>query len=339
MNRWMMGVLAGLALLTASAGLWVATVDVDLPRPTGPYAVGRMQGGFGVERHVAYTVYHPAVPGSGETGPYMPESIADPTGERDLGAFQRLPNAWSRIHHHAHDDAVWAAGSFPLVVFSPGADVQPQYYNSLLSELASNGFVVVALSHPGLTPHIAYPDGSTAENQDPPMPESEEAAMRQHEERIAKVADDIQAATIHLQSTSPIARHLNGRVGAFGHSLGGAGAASAAARSTTIQAVGDIDGSLGVEARSSRLQRPVFFMQDDGPVPPADEQARQAFVEGGTVQLKVTLHGATHTTFITDVNFFEETVPFMDGDTLGATESHRLIAKPIVDFFADALRA
>ena len=326
--------LAILAVTSATAVTWVATVDIHLPEPTGVHAVGRQAGSFGVDRRVAYDLYHPAVAGTGHAGPYMPPAIADAVAARDLGAFAHVPDPWSRIEHPLRDGAEWAPGRFPLLVFSPGGDVQPQYYSSLLAELASHGYVVAALSHPDLTPFIAYPDGTTATSVEPPRPAGLDALVLQHEARIEAVAADIQAAAGHL--LAEFAAHLDGRLAAFGHSLGGAGAATAAAREPAIAAVGDLDGSLGAGARHVALGRPVLFMTDGGPAAPADQEARAAFVRGGSPGLKVTLHGAGHMTFATDVNFLEEAVPFQDGDSLGALEAHRDVARPLLQFFAQA---
>jgi hypothetical protein len=328
-----------LAVLVVSAGTavaWAATVDVELPRPTGPHAVGRVQGSTARDDagRIAYTLYHPAVPGTGGPGPYLPPAIADPVAARDLGNFAAL-DPWSRVDHGLRDGADWADGRFPLIVFSPGADVQPQYYSALLAELASHGFAVAALSHPGLTPFIAYPDGTVATSPDPPMPGSAEEALRQHDARIAAVADDVAAAARHLgQAFAP---HLDGRKAAFGHSLGGAGAVAAAVADDSFLAVADLDGSLGSSARGVALGRPVAFMADDGPVPPADATARADFVRGGEPGLRVTLHGAGHMTFATDVGFLEAAVPFQDSDGLPGAQAHRDVARPLVEFFGNAL--
>lgn len=342
MRRAVVLALVSLAVVLASAATWVAAVDVDLPEPSGPHAVGRMQGEFARgsdagERRVAYTAYYPAQEGTGEVGPYMPPAIAGAVAERDLGAFRHLPGAWSRIHHHDRDGAAWSPGAFPLVVFAPGADVQPQYYASMLAELASHGYVVAALSHPGLTPSIAYADGSVLHSADPPRPGSEAEAFRQHEERIAAVSGDVQAALGHLLSEPRLRAHLDGRAAAFGHSLGGAGAVAAAVADPRLLAVGDMDGSLGPSARGVALGRPVFFMQDDGPVMPQDRQARADFVRGGAPGLKVTLHGGSHMAFATDTGFFEEARPFGGLGGLGAQEAFRDITRPLLEFFADSL--
>ena len=335
MRRAVAYAVAILAVGAATAVAWVATVDFDLPRPTGPHAVGRIEGAFGDERRVAYTLYHPAIPGTGEVGAYMPAGIAGAVAERDLGPFARTDDPWGRVQHHARDGAAWAGGRFPLVVFSPGADVQPQYYSSLLAELASHGYAVAALSHPGLTPHIAYPDGAVAANGDPPMPGSLDEAVRQHEARVAAVAADVGAAVRTLGVG--FAPHLDGRTAAFGHSLGGAGAVAAALADDAFLAVADLDGSLGAAAHGVALGRPVAFMADDGPVPPADAAARAAFVRGGEPGLRVTLHGAGHMTFATDTGFLEEVVPFQDSDGLPAAQAHRDVARPLLEFFRHAL--
>lgn len=339
MQRALAYAVAVLAVSVLTAAAWVGTVQFELPRPTGEHAVGRSEGDFSRDgRRIAYTLYYPAVPGTGEAGPYMPPAIADQVAERDLGAFAAVPDPWGRVEHAARDGAAWADGRFPLLLFSPGADVQPQYYSALLAELASHGFAVAALAHPGLTPFIAYPDGTVAAaGPDPPRPGSAEEAVRQHEARIEAVAADLLAALGHLPSA--FAGHLDGRAAAFGHSLGGAAAATAAVREPRLLAVADMDGSLGAAARHVALGRPVAFLTDDGPVAPADQEARAAFVRGGEPGLKVTLHGASHMTFATDTNVFEEAVPFQDGDSLGAAEAHRDVARPLVQFFTRALAA
>jgi dienelactone hydrolase len=341
--RWSRPLTVALAVAVVAAVLaaaWLASVRVELAAPTGPHAVGRAHGAFGEERKVPYTLYYPAQAGTGSHGPYVPASIADELGRRDLGPFRLLPDAWGRVHHAARDGAAWAQGPFPLLLFSPGADVQPEYYSSLLAELASHGFVVAALAHPGITPFVAYPDGTWTRSPEPEMPRGEAAAVAAHEARIDAVAGDVLAALAAIPAQPMLAGRLDGRVGAFGHSLGGAGAAEAAAREPLLAAVADLDGSLGNEARGATLARPVLFMQDEGFVPAPDAAARQAFVASGSPGRMEVLAGASHTTFITDGNWFEEARPFGgDADRLGAEEAWRAVSAPLLSFFAEAFPA
>lgn len=345
----------GIVLLASllSAAAWAASLRVDLPEPSGPHAVGRVQGEFDADdgRRVAYTAYHPAVAGTGTAGAYMPAAIEDGTARRDLGALRYLPDAWSHVHLPARDAADWPAGRFPLVVFSPGADVQPEYYSSLLSELASHGHVVAALAHPGTTPFVAYPDGSSVASPEPARPASEALAKADHEARIAAVAADVSAAVDALLGDSRLSGRLDGRVAAIGHSLGGAAAAEAALADASILAVADLDGSLGPGAGSTPLARPVLLVEDAGPTDAElaargltreryealpERAARRAFVDGGDPGRLVVVEGGTHMTFATDTGFLEAARPFGDRPALAPQDALRTIADPLLDLLQGA---
>ena len=50
-------------------------------------------------------------------------------------------------------------GGWPVVLFSPGFGVERGLYASLTEDLASHGYVVVAIDHPGDAEIVEFPDG------------------------------------------------------------------------------------------------------------------------------------------------------------------------------------
>ena len=53
------------------------------------------------------------------------------------------------------------AGGWPVVLFSTGYGIERQLYTGLVEDLASHGYVVVAIDHPHDANIVSFPDGHT----------------------------------------------------------------------------------------------------------------------------------------------------------------------------------
>jgi pimeloyl-ACP methyl ester carboxylesterase len=128
----------------------------------------------------------------------------------------------------------------PTVVYSPGFGAGREMGTTLVSDLASRGYLVVAVSHTYEAAEVEFPGGRVELGQ----PEL--------------VADPVAAMTIRRADVRFVLDRLGlTRVGVFGHSLGGATAAQAMAKDSRVVAGINLDGS---------------FMPDISPVsaPPAE---------------------------------------------------------------------
>jgi hypothetical protein len=61
----------------------------------------------------------------------------------------------------------------PVVLYSPGFGVSRPLYSGLAADLASHGYLVAVLDHPGEDQPVEFPDGSIV----PPVPVDSEEAL------------------------------------------------------------------------------------------------------------------------------------------------------------------
>ncbi|WP_367137481.1 alpha/beta hydrolase [Saccharothrix sp. HUAS TT1] len=170
-------------LITALALLGGSLTDVAgaepgftarLPAPTGPHRVGVTALHLvdadrpdpwlaGVPRGVVVSVHYPALHVRGH--PVAPQFT--PAEARLLPAFvpllyPALPTSgidWGAALTHSHVDAPAQPVRRPVVLYSPGLVDPRALGGSVAEELASRGYVVVTVDHPGETAVVELPGG------------------------------------------------------------------------------------------------------------------------------------------------------------------------------------
>ncbi|MGJ8617665.1 MAG: alpha/beta hydrolase family protein [Sulfitobacter sp.] len=122
-----------------------------------------------------------------------------PTKQQDGQAEHHGNKVWQTIT--AAQDALPAAGKFPLIVLSHGMYGNVMNQSWLASELARKGFMVAAINHPGTSSWLREPDDA-----------------RQLWERPR----DVTRVIDHVLNTADLAQYIDAsRIYMGGHSLGG----------------------------------------------------------------------------------------------------------------------
>ena len=148
--------------------------------------------------------------------------------------------------------AVVAAGR--LFSSRPVSASNAGLYTGLTEDLASHGYVVVAIDHPHDAAIVQFPDGHVV------IPASQMDIQRAHTVRVADTRF-VLTELARLARSGVFAGRLDlGRIGMFGHSLGGAAAASTMLVDRRIRAGADLDGLLFGQVRTSGLSRPFLLM-------------------------------------------------------------------------------
>ena len=148
-------------------------------------------------------------------------------------------------------------GGWPVVLFSPGFGVERGLYAGLTEDLASHGYVVVAIDHPHDAAIVEFPDGHVV------IPGSQMDIQRAHTVRVADTRF-VLTELARLARSGVFAGRLDlGRIGMFGHSLGGAAAASTMLVDRRVRAGADLDGLLFGQVRTSGLSRPFLLMNGE----------------------------------------------------------------------------
>ncbi len=242
----------------------------ELPRPTGKLPVGTTSYYLidhkrkeihspesNNNRELMIQVWYPSVPTDKPTSWYInPQSVAKV--KEDLHNHFQIPMNqlafFDTLKSHSRVDAPVAQEnvSYPVLIFSPGSGAPVNFYTSLLEELASHGYIVVAISYPYITNAVVFPDGRTRE----PMSfkilqelwklnSEDEAAAKEQElwvDDIKFVIDQLRKINHHDPHNLLTNKLDLEHIGLFGHSFGGGASINACRDLKRCKAVVNIDG-------------------------------------------------------------------------------------------------
>ena len=373
-------VTAGLVLVTftshAAAQPWSARTP--LPPPTGAYPVGtdvfhivdssRATSRSIRTRPITVQRWYPARPGSGEPAPYLAErSLLDSmmrAGYLDLRPDEM--SGWRDVRLPSRLGARAAAPptprGWPVAVLSHGLGAARAHYSALAQELASHGYVVLAIDHPigGFT---LAPDGRVLR----PGVDS----LHYPASPLASVVRDwaiddalvVRRAAALASSGSASAGAVvieTTRAAAIGHSLGGAAALQACLAQPLFDACADMDGDVFGDVEARGIAKPILVLlsqPDHRGRPPARDSAesarREAFARMGRERDStwtaicarqdgapchvVKLVGTAHFSF-SDAPFQMPRQLRDVGATLTPAEMHRATAERLLDFLDHELR-
>jgi dienelactone hydrolase len=152
---------------------------------------------------------------------------------------------------------------FPVLFFSPGFLMAAQLYSSLIEEMASHGYIVVAINHTDACWPVMFPDGSSRAI----LPElanifsnKERSCMQTFDMTQETWVKDVEFVLSWLQN-QPLTKSLAlSRLGIFGHSFGGSTAIEAARRYKAFRAVVNLDGSLFGPNWDKPFETPSLFV-------------------------------------------------------------------------------
>ncbi|WP_159813751.1 alpha/beta hydrolase family protein [Actinomyces sp. zg328] len=270
-------VLLGLVALATSALSATLLPVFELPAPEGPYAVGRTDlhltdmrrqewatSADDDVREVVASVWYPAEPAAarGAATEVLGDEIAQSVAGSVAAAVPSLRPAadvlgapldhLQRIATHAVRDAEAAAhdgDGFPVVLYSPGLASSRFENVALMEDLASRGYVVVAVDHPYTSGSVTLAGGAEA-TVDPVLlgPGSDATVRKRLNDWIDTRVEDLSTVLDHLAAleTRP-GSVLQGvmdleTVGAVGFSLGGDTVTQALTQEPRLDAAVSLDG-------------------------------------------------------------------------------------------------
>ena len=147
-------------------------VTVRLPAPTGPHPTGvttlhlvdrsrRDPWEPLPVREVMVTVFYPARTVRGyPVAPQMTEGAAKTLPHVDPLFHRELPTRgvnWAATTTHSHTGAPALPARRPVLLYSPGGGDPRTLGTGLAEELASHGYVVVTIDHPGDASEVEFP--------------------------------------------------------------------------------------------------------------------------------------------------------------------------------------
>ncbi|WP_280429266.1 alpha/beta hydrolase family protein [Nocardia brasiliensis] len=281
-TRWAIVARVAVGLLVVPAmAAWALLPVPDLPRPSGQYGVGteifrwvdpdRPEPSSDVpadRRNVVVQAWYPADPDAAG----RPSAYLDGHG-RLPDRISVLPSAllrgYDRIETHGTLEVPVSPkrDRWPVVLFSPGYSAPRALYTGLLADLASRGFVVLAVDHPYESAVTELADGTLATPRERFLdhdPDQTRYMTGQLDVRTADLRFVVDQLSKPERLGPRLGAHLDTEhVAAIGHSFGGAAAAAAVAHDPRIKAGSNIDGTLYGTLPEQALAKPFLLLESD----------------------------------------------------------------------------
>jgi dienelactone hydrolase len=278
-------------LAAASTGL-VAQFKLQTPRPTGAHAVGRtllhlVDSGRddpvseveGANRELMIVIWYPAEAakqGAASFAPWIPAAFLEGEANEFAQQSRRTPHPFTLqdakemlrgIGSRSAEDIGVASGvsGYPVIIFEPGAIVNPVFYSSLCEDLASHGNVVIGVAPTGWIAGVAFSNEHAVSrsgklSEDPRWLKQTALPLWAGDVRFA--ID--QVAKLNRNRKSIFYQRLDtGRIGAFGHSFGGTAAILAGLQDARVKAVVNLDGGPFGLLDDRRFPKPILSMMRD----------------------------------------------------------------------------
>ncbi|MFF4601917.1 alpha/beta hydrolase family protein [Streptomyces sp. NPDC001339] len=236
-------------------------LTLRLPAPTGPHRIGvttlhltdrsrRDPWEPGIVRALMVTLFYPACDVRGyPVAPQMTAGAAKHFHEFAPLFRPELPRAgvdWAATVTHAHAGAPAQPVRRPVLLYSPGGGDPRTLGTGVAEELASHGYVVVTIDHPGDASEVEFPDKSIRESVFRGDPRTDPTIFRTTiDTRIADTGFVLDQLEALAAGRHDLGRALDlRRVGIYGHSAGGTTAAEAMHQDRRINAAINLEGFL-----------------------------------------------------------------------------------------------
>lgn len=302
----------GIVVILAFSVILPSVLPVfELPEPRGPYNVGTESIYVTTDRDEIITkdpddkrelVYRIWYPGDTDVSSMKREKYVDRAGRIGFALKYGLPpaslNYLDKVKTFVYPDIPVADGQFPVLIFSHGYGSKATGYYALLTEIASQGYVIINMNHTYESLGVTFPDGRMKffdyEYQKEISQESTEvietlqeafrsgldfnerhpivrnAVKKYHMHEMQKRwAEDI-ATTIDMLEKWNAAGLLKGKIdldktGVFGHSVGGGASGNIAIMDNRIKAAANLDGIPWGNLIDTTLNIPFLYVSADWP--------------------------------------------------------------------------
>jgi dienelactone hydrolase len=284
---------------------------LSLPSPTGPYHVGTLavpvadpsRGG-----ETMVQLFYPTLVTRGRSAAYLTPKTTVLTA----AALHVPAELIARIITHAFSATQAAPGRHPVVLFSPGLTELRSDDTALDEDLASRGYVVVAVDHPHESAVVEFPGGRVIRGSFRDS-SNQATSTRLRAAAVRARVRDI-AAVVRALPSIERGGLLRGRldlprIGMFGFSIGGATADEAMRALPQIRAGVDLDGSLYGRSLDTPLDRPFLLLARDHHSTATDPSWRQGWAMLRGYRREIRLIGAGHGNFTDLADFLQEFEP------------------------------
>ncbi|MEU1209216.1 alpha/beta fold hydrolase [Nocardia sp. NPDC005825] len=301
------------------------SVVVTLPEPTGADAIGVVDLHLvDPSRHDPYvpdrarelmvSIWYPAADRAAmPLRPWFSEQVARAYADSLAEVGPPVAGTWAFAPSHGRVDAAAdsAGGRRPVVLFSPGLSMPREASTAQAEDLASHGFVVVAMSHTYESLAVEFPGGRLEKSVLPETTDPDRIKSRIGQAMDVRVADtrfvldrlaDLGSGADPDADGHPLPANLTGildlsRIAMFGHSLGGATAAQVMHDDRRVAAGVDLDGSLWGSVLTDGLDRPFVLIGGTDHGRAQDPSWQQFWAADRGPKLEFRLDGSQHHSF------------------------------------------
>jgi dienelactone hydrolase len=224
---------------------------------------------------------------------------------------------------------------YPLVLFSPGQGDPRLYYSAMAQEVASKGYVVVTIDHPYDAGIVVFPDNSTVLEANITNDDQILDALNVRAKDVSFVLTQFTLDSV-LHSLLREGCEIDvTKVGIFGHSLGGATAASAMLADPRFKGGVNLDGSffgpLSSSTFSASITKPFMIFAHEGKNTTTDASWAAIWPKLKGWKRMLELKGSTHGTFtdlpdVVDVLGLSGMLPPEVGEMLGSIDGERAMS-------------
>lgn len=320
------------------------------------------------QRKVMIKVWYPTNDSNGTADLY-----ADHGGRNGFAQKYGLPGSsmsyLDKIDTHVLKDAEITNEIFPVLIFSHGYNSKANGYYSMLSELASHGFVIFALNHTYESTGTTFSDGSevyfnydyahkiesgTWETISPILEYFHDGtSFRDRHPAVKKIlseyfvadivnrwAEDIVAVSNELDNWNKDG-FFQGRldlsnIGVFGHSRGGGAAGHSLLLESSIKAGVNVDGVQWGKIVDSTFQKPFLFLSADWPAEHEDLNSH-AYINKGKKFYKGLLKESAHSNFM-DIPFMIPVTTISQAGTIDPSLAMEATNALLLAFFNQELK-
>ena len=294
------------------------TTAVTLPPPTGSFTVGRTQFPMknpGTQEELAVWIWYPAERRQQPASDYLPpiwrQALRDKQGTFMRAFFKRDPLV---VHANSQADAPIASRhqQYPVVLLRPGGSALTADFTTLAEDLASHGYVVVGFDAPARSFVFVESDGRVIGRA--PANNVENANGNLADPVVGRLLTmwltDVKAVVDQLQRLDEApsgmfaGRFDLARLGAVGHSFGGAQALQFCHDDLRCRAAIDLDGIPFGSVVTDGLAKPAMFLLSDHSREMADPESHKVlgmvqsiYIRLPEPRLYATIRTANHFSF------------------------------------------
>ena len=147
----------------------------------------------------------------------------------------------------------------PTVLFSPAAGFNAWMYYGLLANLASHGYTILAIDHPGEPPVVRWPNGTDTIGLSIDVDFTPTLTRQVHEFRVTDLAAVLAWFPTFVRKTH--APFETSKFLALGHSIGGSASITFAPDHQNVEAAVNLDGGFSQQQTVvTDVRRPVLLM-------------------------------------------------------------------------------